>query len=52
MLSMKVFHARFEILQIFREVILCERQVFFCFLFFILSLNIYNMCFSGARNVN
>ena len=34
------------------KVILCERQVFFCFLFFILSLNIYNMCFSGARNVN
>ena len=34
MLSMKVFHARFEILQIFREVILCEGQVFFCFFVF------------------
>ena len=34
MLSTKVFHARFEILQIFREVILCERQVFFYFFFF------------------
>ena len=27
MLSVKVFHARFEILQIFRAVILRERQV-------------------------